>query len=273
MDIKEINEFLGFKADQFKTVDEFKTAFNGEFVRTSAINEDLEPVKKIVGKLFGTLENEIKKVAKSHELEIDFDADEIKGKKVTDKLKFVFSKYDERNKTIIDDLTNKAGQGNDEKVKEWEGKYDKLKTKHKDVEELLRTTSEQFEGFKQTSAKEVKNVKLGIHKAEIFSKAKFIPEANEFTKKGFITDFEEKYQIDLDENEKPIIVDKKGQRIPNPKVTGSFFEPMELLTEEIIKAKLFPINKDGNKLIPQPHNNNNQQQDKKPQRQVASRMT
>lgn len=271
MDIKEINEFLGFKADQFKTVDEFKTAFNGEFVRTSAINEDLEPVKKIVGKLFGTLENEIKKVAKSHELDVDLDADDIKGKKVTDKLKFVFSKYDEKNKSVIDDLTAKAGQGNDEKVKEWETKYEKLKTKHTDVEGLLKTTSSEFEAFKQNSAKEVKNVKLGIHKAEIFGKAKFIPEANEFTKKGFLTDFEEKYQIDLDENEKPIVVDKKGQRIPNPKVTGSFFEPMELLTEEIIKAKLFPVNKDGNKPITHIQIGNPPANDK-PLRKVADRM-
>lgn len=271
MDIKEINEFLGFKADQFKTVDEFKTAFDGEFIRTSAISEDLEPVKKIVGGKIHAVESHVKKMAKELGLDVDFNTEEIKKGGLLDKVKLVFSKYDEQNKSIIDDLTAKAGLGNDEKVKEWETKYEKLNKKHKDVEELLRTTSTEFEGFKQNSAKEVKNVKLGIHKAEIFGKAKFIPEANEFTKKGFITDFEEKYQIDLDENEKPIIVDKKGQRIPNPKVTGSFFEPMELLTEEIIKAKLFPVNKDGNKPI-QHIQIGNPQANEKPLRKVADRM-
>lgn len=243
MEFKDVATFLGYKEDQFKSLDEFKSAFESEFLRASTINEDSEPVKKILGKTFGTLENEIKKVAKAHELDIDFDADDLKGKKVTDKLKFTFSKYDEKKQSVISELEKKASLNNDDKVKEWETKYSKLENKYKDVDGLLKKTSEDFEGFKQTSEKTIKGVKLNIHKSDLYEKkAKFLPEVNEYAKKGFITAFEEKYSIDLDENDNAVILDKKGQRIPNPKVTGSFYEPHELLTEEMIKAKFYALN-------------------------------
>jgi hypothetical protein len=249
MEFKEVASYLGFKEDEFKTIEEFKSKFDSEFLRTSAITEDSEPVKKILGKTFGTLENEIKKVAKAHDLDIDFEADDLKGKKVTDKLKFTFSKYDEKKQSIIKELETKAGQGNDEKVKEWETKYGKLENKYKDVDGLLKQTTSDFNGFKEQSEKTIKGVKLNIHKKDLYGKAKFLPEVNEYTKKGFLNEFEEKYMLDIDENEKPVILDKKGQRIPNPKVTGSFYEPDELLMEETIKAKLFPVNSDGGKKI------------------------
>lgn len=253
MEFKEVASYLGFKEDEIKTLDDFKTKFDAEFLRTSAITEDSEPVKKILGKTFGTLENEIKKVAKAHELDIDFDADDLKGKKVTDKLKFTFSKYDEKKQSVISELEKKAGLGNDEKVKEWETKYEKLNKKYLDVDGLLKKTSEEFNGFKEHSEKTIKGVKLNIHKKDLYNKAKFLPEVNEYAKKGFLNEFEEKYMLDIDENEKPIILDKKGQRIPNPKVTGSFYEPDELLTEEIIKAKMFPVNGDGGKKMTPPN--------------------
>lgn len=271
IELKDVVEFLGYKAEEIKELPDLKAKFDADFVRASNITEDTEPVKKIMGKLFGTLENEIKKVTKAHDLDIDFESDELKGKKVNEKLKFAFSKYDEKNKSVIDDLKLKATQGNDEKVKEWETKYEKMKNKYSEVDGLLKKTSEDFEGFKQQKENEIKNVKLNVHKTEIYNRAKFIPEINEFTKKGFLTDFESKYDFALDENEKPIITDKKGQRIPNPKVTGTFFEPMDLLQEETIKAKLYPLNKDAGK--PKPAATFMQQQiEGTPQRKLARRL-
>ena len=249
MEFKEVAEYLGIDAEKIKTLDEFKSTFDKEFLRASAITEDSEPVKKILGKTFGTLENEIKKVSKSFELDVDFDAEDLKGKKVTDKMKFVLSKFDEKNKSTIADLTAKASLGNDDKVKEWEQKYEKLNKKYSDTDGLLKKTSEDFEGFKLNSLKEIKGVKVGIHKAEIFGKAKFSTDVNDYAKKGFLNEFESKFSLDLDENEKVVIVDKNGNRIPNPKVTGSFYEPLDLLTEETIKAKLYPLNVDAGKKV------------------------
>ena len=171
----------------------------------------------------------------------------------------------------MEELKVKAGQGNDEKVKEWETKYEKISLKAKDYEALLKSTKSELEEKEKQYAGNLKGVKLNIHKAEIYNKAKFIPEANDFTKKGFLADFESKYNLDLDEAENPIITDKKGQRIPNPKVSGTFYSPNDLLQEETIKANLYPLNKDGGKPKPgtmfQP-----KLPEGKPTRQVAKRL-
>jgi hypothetical protein len=109
LETKEVFEYLGIKADDIKDLDTFKATFEKDFIKQSNITEENESVKKILGKTFGTLENEIKKVAKGFELDIDFNSDDLKDKKVTDKLKFVVSEYDAKQKSVIAELTEKAG--------------------------------------------------------------------------------------------------------------------------------------------------------------------
>lgn len=48
MEFKEVASYLGFKEDEIKTLDDFKTKFDAEFLRTSAITEDSEPVHKMI---------------------------------------------------------------------------------------------------------------------------------------------------------------------------------------------------------------------------------
>lgn len=272
IEIKEIFDYLGVKPEDIKTIDDFKTTFDKEFLRPSAISEDSEPVKKIVGKLFGTLENEIKKVAKAHELDVDFDADELKGKKVTEKLKFVFSKYDEKNNTVIEDLKTKASLGNDDKIKDWETKYGKLENKFKDVDNLLKKTSTDFDIYKVEADTKIKSVKLDVHKKDALSKIKFKPDISEFEKKGYLSTIAEKYDFDFDENENFVIKDKKGSFIQSGKTTGTFKNPLEVLEEEAVAGKLFLINKDAGKPAPANVFSQAQQTVTTPTKKVASRM-
>lgn len=254
IETKEVLEFLGYKPEDFKELADLKTKFDAEFIRTSAITEDSEPVKKILGKTFGTLENEIKKVAKGFDIVIDFEgADYQANKKVADKFKFVLNTHNEASKLIIDDLTAKAGLGNDEKIKDLTTKIEKHQQKTKDLQALLDSTKGEYETFKTTKETEIKNTKLNVHKSEIFSKAKFIPDTNDFTKKGFLDTFQEKYKIDLDENDKPVIMDKAGNRLISTKVSGTHKTVDEVLEEELINAKLFPSNpKAGQPIIKTP---------------------
>lgn len=259
IELKQVFEFLGYKPEDFKEIDELKTKFDSEFMRSSNITEDSEPVKKILGKVFGTLENDIKKVAKGFELDIDFEgADFQANKKVNEKLKFVIGKFDEKNKLVIADLTTKASQGNDDKVKDITAKWEQAKQKAKDNETLLNSTKSDFESFKTNTATEIKNTKLSVHEKEIFSKAKFLPDANDFTKKGFFAAFKEKYTIDLDENESPVITTKKGEKLISKKVSGQFKTVSEVLEDELIDAKLFQLNPDAGK--PKPATTQFQQQ-------------
>lgn len=245
LETKEVFEYLGIKADDIKDLDTFKATFEKDFIKQSNITEENESVKKILGKTFGTLENEIKKVAKGFDLDIDFNSDDLKDKKVTDKLKFVVSEYDAKQKTVIADLTEKAGKGNDEKVKELEEKYNKVLGKANDYQSLLKATTSEFETFKQSSESEKKNVKLDFFKAQELNKVKFKADINEFEKEGYLSKIEKTYKFDLDETGKAIILDKEGKRIPNPKVNGSFMEIADVLQDEAVKGKLYMLNPDN----------------------------
>ena len=260
LEIKEVAEYLGLKVDELKDLESFKTKFDTEFIKQSNITEDNESVKKILGKTFGTLENEIKKVAKGFELDIDFNSDDLKDKKVTDKLKFVVSEYDAKQKTVIEELKKSANQGNDEKVKEWEEKYTKAINKAKDYETLLKTTKTELETVQQNSSKEIKNIKLDIFKTQALSKVKFKADINEFEKEGYLSKIEKNYKFDLDETGKPVIFDKEGKRIPNPKVNGTFMDIEEVLQDEAVKGKLFQLNPDAGKKVATPIKQQQQQQ-------------
>jgi hypothetical protein len=249
---KKLIDYIGIDITKVKDETEFNTAFDTDFIRTANITEDSEPVKKILGKTFGTLENEIKKVAKEFEVEVDFDVPELKDKKVKDKLKHFVSLFAGKQKTIIDDLTAKAGQGNDEKVKEWEKKFEKESQKAKDLKGLLDTTTSEYNSFKESAGKDLKGVKINIHQKDAFSKLKLRPDISEIEKRGFNSMIAETYNFDLDENESFIVTDKKGARIPSKKVTGTFKTVDEILEEEAINAKVFQLNPDGGK--PKPRN-------------------
>lgn len=247
MELKEITEYLGINADNLEA---FKTEFDKEFVKQSNITEDTESVKKILGKTFNTLETEIKKVAKGFELEVDFNSESLKGTKVTDKLKFVVSEIDKKNKSIIDELTVKAGQGNDERIKELEEKYSKAIGKAKDYEGLLKTRNAEFETFQASAKEENKKIKLDIFKQQALSNVKFKADINEVEKAGYLAIINQKYNIDLDENEKPIVFNKENKRIPNTKVNGSFLELEDVLQSEAVANKLFLLNPDNGKPKP-----------------------
>lgn len=244
---KEALEYLGYKAEDFKTVDEFKQKFDSTFIKQTNISEDSEPVKKILGKTFGTLENEIKKVAKSFDIDVDFDSEDLKGKKVTDKLKCAFDKYKEKTTSVISELESKVGLGNDEKLKEWQTKYEKTQQKAKDLEGLLNSTKSEYEQAQMKWSSEVKSVKLNVLTKDAFSKVKLKPDISEFEKKGYLSTISEKYDFDLDEQENLIVKTKSGERLKSSKVTGAFKNIDEILEEEAIAGKLYQLNTDGGK--------------------------
>lgn len=267
---KEALEYLGFKLDDLKTIDEFKSKFDSTFIKQSNITEDSEPVKKILGKTFGTLENEIKKVAKGFELDVDFE--ELKDKKVTEKLKYTFEKYNEKKGEYIKDLEAKAALGNDDKVKEWEKKYEKINQKYKDVEGLLNNTKSEYEQAQNKWQSEIKNVKLNVLTKDAFAKVKLKNDISDFEKRGYMATISEKYKFDLDETENLIVKNSKGERIPSSKTTGTFKTIEEILEEEAISGKLIQLNSDGGKPKQQITFGQKVDDTNTPQRKVAPRL-
>jgi hypothetical protein len=271
---KEIFEYLGVKADDIKSIDDFKACFDKAFVRTTAINQDSEFVKPILGRYFGEQEVELKRMAKAYA--VDIESDEFKSaKKVTDKYDLILKKAIESSNNIIKDLEGKVGQGNDEKVKTLETKYEKLKREKAEIESLLSNTTTEYEGFKQKAANDIKGIKLGTLKQKDFSSIKFKSDISEIEKKGFFADIHDRYNFDLDETENLVVTTKEGKRIPSAKTTGTFKTAQEILEEEAVKSKVYMVNSDGGKPAAKPiftTTANPAQASAMPTRKVAARM-
>lgn len=241
--------YLGFKAEEIKTEDDFKTQFENKF----GIKEQLINDKEFVGKIFGKRVGSIDTTAKSgfKKMGVEFAKEEIEGKPVEEVLTIGFNKVAELNKKAMEDL-EKSNKGTiDEQIKTWKEKYQSVESKLKDTEGLLQKTSTEFEGFKKDQVTKSKSDTINNYKKSALGKLEYKQDITPVERLGFESVLNDKYDIDLDEQNTPFIKDKKtGQRIPSKKVTGQFMSFDEILNEELIANKLAKINKDGGKPVP-----------------------
>ena len=168
MELKDVYGVLGFDPEKIKTLDDFKSSMDSTFTRTSNINEDSEPVKKIVGQVYSTLSTEIKKIAKNSDIELDYSSPELKDKKVKDRLVYFIDQLSGKHKSIVDELSMKASAGNDDKYKELENKYNRESQKAKDLQALLEKTSGDYNLLKDESSKKIKSIQIDVLKKDKF---------------------------------------------------------------------------------------------------------
>lgn len=276
MEAKDIIEFLGYKPEEVKSLDDLKSKFNTEFVRASNISEDSEAIKPILGKVYGTLEHEIRKSVKNSGIDLDLDSEEFKSlKKVNDKLSYVVKKVAEKKDSEINEYKSLSQKGGEEKVQEWQTKYEKLKKAKEDADNMIGSLTNEYETFKQKATGEIKNVKLDVLKKDVISKVKFKQDISDFEKKGYMATIQEKYVFDLDENEQLTVLDRNGNKIPSQKVTGTFKTAQEILEEEALAGKLYQVNEAATKQRPTINKFGAIEQPKpsSPTRRIAPRMS
>lgn len=277
METKDIIEFLGYNPESIKTLDDLKSKFNTEFVRASNISEDSELIKPILGKVYGTLEQQIRKSVKNSGFDLDLDNnEEFKGlKKVNEKFSYVVNKLSEKRDSEINEYKSLSQKGGEEKVLEWQTKYEKLKKSKEDADNMIGSLTNEYESFKQKANGEIKNVKLDVLKKDVISKVKFKQDISDFEKKGYMATVQEKYIFDLDENEQLTVLDRNGNKIPSQKVTGTFKTAQEILEEEALAGKLYQVNEAATKQRPTINKFGAIEQSKpsSPTRRIAPRMS
>lgn len=241
IELKQVIEYLGMNPEEIKELDDLKGKFDSEFVRKSAINEDFEPVKKLIGAAYGSFDSDLSNVAKGHEIKVSA-IEGWKDAKIKDKVKLLASAIVKSKELQIEELTKKAGQGNDEKVKELTDFLEKEKSKRKDIEALLKNVSTELDTTKQTYESKLKSTKLGTLINSAMAGIKWIDEVTELQTEGFNSIIAKKFKFDLDETGKLQVTDAEGKLIPNTKVTGTFKTADEVLAEEAIRQNLYKIN-------------------------------
>lgn len=240
--------FLGFKPEEIKSEEDFKTNFEKEFGRKSQLMQDKDFTSKIFGQRVGSIENRF--LSNVKKMGIDIPKEELKDKPVEEIMEIALLKIADTNKRAMDELEKQSKGTTDEQVKQWKDKYKSVEDKLKETEGLLSKTATDFEGYKKDTANKFKETTLNRYKNEALGKVKFKQNATEVEKKGFMTILADKYDFDLDENEQFFVKDKKsGQRIPSSKVTGQFKTAEEILNEELIANKLAEINPNGGQRV------------------------
>lgn len=237
----DVAEFLGIDAKSIDSIDKFKESFEKDFLRVSTLTGNEEAFKPLFGKKIGEAEARIKSFAKKHNAEWGA-AKDWDGKPLQDKVEFVLNKIVSDSNLAIEEAKKSDGMGNDEKVAEWQDKYTKLESKYKDTDSLLKTVKTEYDGFKVQKEQELKGMKLNMVKDEAIKKMKFKQGLSDIEKRGFLSKLNDDYKIDLDDKGEPYIADKEGNRIKNPKVTGTFKGIDDVLLDLATKEKLIEMN-------------------------------
>lgn len=241
--------FLGFKAEEIKTEEDFKTQFEGKFGIKEQLAKDPTFTSKIYGQRVGSIEAKAKSGFKK--MGVEFAPEEIKDKGVEDVIEIGLLKVADLNKKSMEDLEKSSKGSVDEQVKEWKEKYKSIQTKLEETEGLLNKTSTDYEGFRKEVLNKSKSDNITRFKKDVIGKLEFKQDITPVEKVGFEALLSSKYDFDLDEQENPYVKDKKtGQRIPSKKVTGQFMTAEEILNEELVANKLAKLNKDGGKPAP-----------------------
>lgn len=239
MEINNVFEYIGLDPKEVTDIDKFKEKFDTAFIKRDAVEKDEAIVKAVTGKRIGHIETEFKQAAKA--AGIEFEAGELKGKKVEELAELAFSKA----KAKFKELESKAGQGNDEAVKEWQDKYAKLEGKANDYKKSWESTQSEYDGFKNQVEQERKDGKVKQYAESSWSNYKWPSGIDELKKEGFISFISKNYKIQLDETGNPFVSDKDGNRIKSGKTHGQFKTLDEILTEEGTKHGVYALTQQG----------------------------
>lgn len=239
MEIKDLLERLDFQGDiENLTPEAFEEHVQKTFVARKLAASDPDIVKSVTGNRFGAFSTLQKRQFK--ELGIELNDDEIKDKKEEE----IFQLGAQKIKEKLTALEEASKGSSDEKVKGYVTKAQELEQKWKE-ENLLRTNlAKQMEEKEAEWGNKFKTIKLDTKLSEIKKRVPFSDEAakDEIKLAGFDFVLGQKYAFDIDENDEPVVKDKKtGERIRNEKNTD--FETVEnILLREAKAANMLKLN-------------------------------
>src|SRR3990167_7893734 len=154
--------YMGFKAEEIKTDEDFKTQFESKFGIKEALLKDPSFTSKIFGQRVGSIEAKVKSNAKK--MGVEFTPEEIKDKGVEDILELSFSKIADMNKKAMEDLEKSSKAPVEEQVKQWKEKYTQVEAKAKEWEGMATKTASEFDGFKKEQVTKAKSDTLNNFK-------------------------------------------------------------------------------------------------------------
>jgi hypothetical protein len=240
----ELIKFMGIDPETTESIDVAKDLFGNDFIRKNEAIKDEAIISKVVGSRLGSLQTEAIREFKG--MGVEFEPEEIKGKKLEDILKIGSSKV----KNQFEEIKKTSG-GGDEAVKAWEKKYEQQTKKLAETTGLVGTLQKQFEDLDLSVKTEKRNSKITDYKKESIKEIKLKSDLDELTLIGFNSKLNSKYKIELDEDENPFVVElSTNARVASKKKAGAFADFGEVFEMEATANKLLSVSPHDGKPAP-----------------------
>lgn len=237
---EEALEVAGIDPSKYDSVDDFRTAFEGDWVKRENAKNDPDVRKSVLGKVNDAGRQKLRKYAEEYGMEVD-GADFKNGDLLDLVNKFggaLKGKFGE-----IEELRTKAEKAvPDDVVAEWKKKNDAI-TKERDafkgqaVEWQEKFTALEAQ-VKASNAKRAEETEWG----NALSGVQFHQGVNDLARKGFVATAKEKYRLQFGDDGKASLTDASGNPIKHPKKAGELLSLGEALKIDAKEMKLIAAN-------------------------------
>lgn len=245
MEAKDLLDFLGLDPEQVKDIDTFKGEFGKKYFTEKQIHSD----KELLGRFTGKTMQKVTKAMLDHARELELDVEDLKADTPEDTIKAITGKLSAHYGKQIEDVKSQVGKSGEEAIKPWQEKVSKFEQALNDEKKAKKEIAEQFEGYKKTAADQIKATRIDYFKKDLMTSIGYDPTVmkDDLKRKGWESHVAENFRFDFDEHDQPIITDKTGAKIKNPKKADEWLAPKDVLAAEAEKLGLLPKNPQGGK--------------------------
>jgi len=228
----EIFKFLGLDIEAIESADKAKDLISGVYIKRNEVANDDVIKAQIMGSRLGAIETEVKRSFKELGVEI---GEDLKGKKIEELIQFGSSKF----KSQLEELKAAAPKGDGKINEELKTKFDLQSRELNDFKQLnesLKAANELI--VSEHKAKERSSI-ITAYKQESIKGVKLRTDIDEMTLIGFHSILDKKYAVNVDDDNKPFVIDLATKaRIQSKKGAGSFAEFSEIFEMEAESRKL-----------------------------------
>jgi len=242
MDGKELLDFLGIEATN---LDEFKEGFSKKYYTEKQIHGSKELIGKFTGITMKKTKDKIIQIAK--EMEIPVSHHEFDDVELEDVVKTIKTRQADIYNNKITELQGQIGKSDEEKIKSYTEKISKYEQSLNDEKEAKKSIAAQFDQFKQEAEGRIKSTRIDYFRKDLMTSIPYDAQAmkDPLKAKGWESHVSENFRFDFDEHDQPVILDKTGSKIKNPKKADEWLSPKDVLTAEADRLNLLPKNQQG----------------------------
>jgi len=257
---QEILDYMGFS--DVKSIDELNASFKNKYYTKKEFLDNKDLRDTVTGITFTKIKQNM--VAKAREAEIPFTKSELDDLTVEEIFDLFKDRQAEMWSTKLAEVQGQIGKSGEEAIKPYQEKISKYEQSLADEKKAKAEIAGQFEQFKKESDGMIRSTRVQYFRKDLTSDIEnnFDPltKKDELKMKGWNSHISENFKFDYDEQDNPIILDKTGSKIKNPKKADEWLSPKEVLLAEADKLGLIAKNQQAGKpaFTGQPAPSNNQ---------------